>query len=233
MRIKVIIPNSSGEFRNAQVDHRKSVAHPGTGVDVVSLPHGPVSVESAADDTRAAPYLLEEVHRAAAEGYDAVTVDCAADVALRSVKEVADIPVASAGEASFLLALAVGDRFGVITVLPATAASIRHNINAMGLKERCACVRAVDIPVLDLDTRPEVEERIYQECRQAITIDAADVIVLGCTGMARLAKRLGERLPIPVVEPGAAGVKLAEVLAALRLRPSRMAYPRPAPKPVR
>jgi allantoin racemase len=233
VRIKVIIPNSSGEFRSAQVDHRKSVAYPGTVVDVVNLAHGPLSVESAADDARAAPYVLEEVHRAAAEGYDAVTVDCAADVALRAVKEVADIPVASAGEAAFLLALAVGDRFGVITVLPATAASIRHNINSLRLDSRCAGVRAVDIPVLNLDTRPEVEERIYEECRQAITVDGADAIVLGCTGMARLARRLGERLPVPVIEPGAAAIKLAEVLASLRLRPSRIANPRPAPKPVR
>ncbi len=233
MRIKVIIPNTSGEFRNAQVEHRKGVAHPGTVVDVVSLPHGPVSIESAADEARAAPYLVEEVCRAAAEGYDAVTVDCAADVALRAVKEIADIPVVSAGEAAFLVAMAIGDRFGVITVLPATAAVIGQNIRAMGLTQRCACVRAVEVPVLDLDTCPGVEERVYQECQQAITADGADVIVLGCTGMARLARRLAERLPVPVVEPGAAAVKLAELMVILRLRPSRRAYPRPAPKQVR
>ena len=77
MRIKVIIPNSSEEFRNEAVNHRKQVATPGTAIDVVCLSKGPVSMESFADEGYASPHLLDEIKKAEAEGYDAVTIDCA------------------------------------------------------------------------------------------------------------------------------------------------------------
>ena len=39
MKIKVLIPNSSEEFRDSQIMERKKVALPGTEVEVVYLLH--------------------------------------------------------------------------------------------------------------------------------------------------------------------------------------------------
>jgi hypothetical protein len=43
IRIKVVIPNASVEFRDSQIEERKKTAAPGNEVEVVCLAHGPVS----------------------------------------------------------------------------------------------------------------------------------------------------------------------------------------------
>ena len=70
-----------------------------------------------------------------------------------------------------------------------------------------------------------------QEIERAKAEDRAEVIVLGCAGMANLAARLSFAHGIPVVDGVAAAVKLAEALASLGLRTSKLgAYAAPLPK---
>jgi len=233
MKIKVIIPNSSLEFRDEQVDHRKSVANPGTRIDVTCLPYGPVSIESAVDEACAAPQLIDEVRKAERDGYDVITIDCAMDPSLRALKEVTTLPVVSGGEASRSLALLLGDKFSVITVLLSTANAIRSNISASGMQSRCASVRSAEIPVLELKNYGKAKDRILVEARKAICEDGADVIVLGCTGMAKIAKELQEELKVPVVEPASAAIKIAEILVQMRLSQSKLSYPKPPQKETR
>ena len=61
-RIKVVIPNSSIEFRDSQIEERKKAAAPGNEVEVICLAHGPVSIEAAYDEALAAS--TEEVELA-------------------------------------------------------------------------------------------------------------------------------------------------------------------------
>ncbi|WP_455367903.1 aspartate/glutamate racemase family protein [[Eubacterium] cellulosolvens] len=233
MRIKVIIPNSSTEFRDEQVEHRQSIASPETRIDVVCLTHGPVSIESAVDDAYAAPYLMDEIKKAEKEGYDAVSIDCAMDPSPRAVKEIANIPVVSGGEGSRTLALLLGDKFSVITVLANTAKVISSNIVAAGIESRCASVRSAEIPVLELKDYEKAKKKILIEAKKAIQEDGADVIVLGCTGMAKLAQDLQKELNIPVVDPAAASIKLAEVLVQMKLVQSRIGFPNPPQKEIK
>ncbi|MBS7644760.1 MAG: AroM family protein [Candidatus Bathyarchaeia archaeon] len=233
MRIKVIIPNSSQEFRDEQAEHRRRVAMEGTSVDVVCLPRGPVSLESSTDEAYAAPYILDEVKKAEKEGYDAVTIDCAGDPVLRAAREVSNIPVMSGGEASRLLALALGDRFSVITVLSNTVDVIRSNIIASQLQGRLASVRSAEIPVLELKDQERAKASILREARKAIEEDGADVIVLGCTGMAKLAKEIQEELGVPVVEPATAAIKLAEIFIQMGLSHSKISFKTPPEKEIK
>ncbi|HHY95454.1 MAG TPA: hydrogenase expression protein HupH [Firmicutes bacterium] len=233
MRLRVIIPNSSEEFRVGQVEERRRAAGPGVDVDVICLGHGPESIESSYDETLAGPHVLEEIERAEREGYDAVTIDCAGDVAIRAVKEAARIPVVSAGEASIIYALALGDRFSVVTVLQETARLIEHNVRAKGLGERLASVRAVNIPVLELENHERTSSALLAVARQAIAEDGADVIVLGCTGMSPVARRLAAELPVPVVDPAVAAIELAKGLVGMGLTQSKRAFPSPRPKKVK
>ncbi|UCF56671.1 MAG: hypothetical protein JSW15_11465, partial [Deltaproteobacteria bacterium] len=63
-RVKVIIPNSSIEFRDSQIEERKKAAWPENKVEVICLSHGPESIEAAYDEALAAPYIIEEVKTA-------------------------------------------------------------------------------------------------------------------------------------------------------------------------
>ncbi len=72
------------------------------------------------------------------------------DTVVRASREAVRIPVISAGEASYLLALGLASRFSVVTVLKSTADAIRENIAKYGFSNRVASVRFADIPVLEL-----------------------------------------------------------------------------------
>ncbi len=232
MRLKVIIPNSSVPFRDSQIRERVSAASPGCSVEVVCLPHGPVSIESAYDEAIAAPFIVREVEKAEQEGFDAVSLDCAMDTVVRACREAVKIPVTSAGEASYLAAMGLCQRFSVITVLKSTAAAIQDNIRKYGFAERCASVRYARIPVLELKDEEKAFQAIAAEAARAIAEDGAECIVLGCTGMSSLAGRLMGHLGVPVVDPAVAALKLAELYLLMGLTTSRIAYELPSKKQI-
>ena len=224
MKIKVLIPNSSEEFTASQIEERKKAALPGTEVDVACLPHGPVSIESAYDEAMAAPYIVEEVRKAEAEGYEAVSLDCAMDTVVRAAREVVRIPVTSAGEASYLLAMSLCRKFSVVTVLKSTADEIWENISKYGFESRVASVRCANVPVLELNDEAKAFRAILNESKTAIKEDGAEAIALGCTGMSPLARRLQKELGVPVVDPAIASLKLAEIFVSMGISTSRIAY---------
>ncbi|MGI9953080.1 aspartate/glutamate racemase family protein [Moorellaceae bacterium AZ2] len=232
MKIKVIIPNSSVEFRDSQVGERKKATASGTEIDVVCLKHGPVSIEASYDEALAAPYVMEEVRKAEQEGYDAISIDCAMDPCLRAAREAVSIPVTSGGESSYLLAMALGCKFSVITVLKSTALAIKENLRKYGWETRVASVRYANIPVLELEDEEKAFRAIVSEARTAIEKDGAEVIVLGCTGMSSLAQKVQQELGVPVIDPAVASLKLAEIFASLRLSQSKVAYSTPPAKQI-
>jgi len=232
MKIKVIIPNSSTKFRDSQVEERKKAAAPGNEVDVVCLTHGPVSIEASYDEALAAPYIIEEVKKAEEEGYDAVSLDCAMDTIVRAAREAVKIPVTSAGEASYLLALGLCRKFSVVTVLKSTAEAIKENISKYGFENRVASVRVANIPVLDLKDEKKAFKTILAEAKLALEKDEAEVIVLGCTGMSSLTQKLQKELEVPVIDPAVASLKLAEIYVSMGLTASNRTYEIPPEKEI-
>jgi allantoin racemase len=232
MKIKIVIPNSSIEFRDSQIEERKKAAAPGTQVEVVCLSHGPVSIESAYDEALAAPYIIEEVKKAEKEGFDAVSLDCAMDTVVRASREAVRIPVTSAGESSYLLAMGLCVKFSVVTVLKSTADEIKDNIHKYGFSSRVASVRYARVPVLELKNEERAFKAILEESKIAITQDGAEAIALGCTGMSTLAKRLNQELKIPVIDPAVASLKLAELYVNMGLTSSDIAFEFPSEKTI-
>ena len=232
MRIKIIIPNSSIEFRDNEVEGRKKAAATGSEVEVVCLPHGPVSIESAYDEALAAPYIIEEVVKAEREGFDAVSVDCAMDTVVRAAREAVSIPLTSAGEASYLIAMGLCNKFSVVTVLESTADAIKENLRKYGFEGRVASIRCADIPVLELQDQRKAFDAILKEAEIAIEHEGAEAIVLGCTGMSSLTRELQERLGVPVIDPAVASLKLAETYVSIGLSTSKVAYKVPSRKQI-
>ena len=230
MKIKIILPNSSPELAESRIEDRKAIAGKDTEIDVICLPHGPVSVENASDEARAIPYILDEIKRAEKEGYDAVTIDCAGDPFPRAIKETATIPVVIGGEASRSMAILLGDRFSVITLLPNTCDLIQHNVEASGMGPRLASVRAINMSVLDLLDHEKAKEAIFNEAKKAVEEDGAHVIILGCAGMSSILTYVQQNLQVPVVDPGGAALKMAESLVSLRITQSKHCFPTPSPK---
>jgi allantoin racemase len=110
-----------------------------------------------------------------------------------------------------------------VTTLSRSIAAIEHNLVKYGLASRCARVRACDVAVLELEEpRSNARGKIRQEIELALREDAAEATVLGCAGMAEFANDLSKFAGAPVVEGVGCAVLLAESLARLDLRTSKI-----------
>jgi allantoin racemase len=90
------------------------------------------------------------------------------------------------------------------------------------VEARLASAVGVEIPVLDLEKNSEkTVDEIVSAANRAIEHDGAEVIILGCTGMAPLAQAVRERLSVPLIEPAAVTLKMAEMLVKLGLHHHR------------
>ena len=85
----------------------------------------------------------------------------------------------------------------------------------------CRKVRATEVAVLDLEDETSDARRITAECRRALAEDGAGAIVLGCAGMADLARTLSKELDVPVIDGVAVGVKFVEALIGAGLGTSK------------
>ena len=110
--------------------------------------------------------------------------------------------------------------------------TIEENIKKYGFSSRVASVRYARIPVLELKDENKAFKAIFEEAKRAIEKDGAEAIVLGCTGMSTLAKRLHKKLRVPVIDPAVASLKLAESYISMGLTTSLLAYETPLKKEI-
>lgn len=214
MKIKAVMASSAKELVEGQLPSRREALGRGTEVVLIAPSGCPSATENERDQLVAALAIFEEVERAEREGFDAATIDCTLDPGLKAAQKAARIPVVGAGEAALAVSLLLGDRFSVIVPIPETRAAMLAKIRGMGLLQRLASVRAARLHVLDLGDDDRTLSAVEHEARRAVTEDGADVIVLGCTAMGRIAAPLARRIGVPVIEPATAALKLAEAFAA-------------------
>ena len=232
MRIRVILPVSHTGLNREAFEEASLYASVGTEISVVSLERGPRSVEGEYEEAMAIPGILLRAQEAERDGCDAVISDCFGDPGVKAARELVNIPVIGPAEASFLLAASLGLRFSVVTVLNSVVPLIEHLVVTTGLFSRLASVRVINIPVLSLGDKTAMKNALSREMLAALTFDRAHVLILGCTGMTGVAEALQQQLrcegyDVPVINPLAAAIKLAESVVFLRLRQSRLTYARP------
>jgi allantoin racemase len=233
MRIRLINPNTTASMTETIGRAAREAAAAGTEIDAVTSPTGPVSIEGYYDEALSLPGLLIEIRKGEALGVAGHVIACFDDTGLDAARQIAAAPVVGIGEAACHAATLIAHRFTVITTLSRSIPAIVHNVHKYGF-ERRAKVRAADVPVLALeDETSDARARIDAEIARALEEDRAEAIVLGCAGMAKLARALSARHGCPVIDGVGAAVKLVEMLAALGLKTSkRSGYDPGAPKPL-
>lgn len=238
MRIDVITVITG--LDEAAIERRRRAlsrfASPGTEVRPVITRRAPASVESHAELELAAEGILEQVVESERSGADAVVIWGGHDPSLEAARELVSIPVVGPGMASMYLAVSLADRFSLLVQLPNVIGVARRQVRELGLAERCASIRSVDVPVLALD-RDAALEPMLERAVKAVVEDGADAICFGCMAMTshapRLAEALSERLPgVLVIDPGLAAIRWAELLIGMGLSHSKRSYPYP-PKAIR
>jgi allantoin racemase len=223
MKIMVINPNTSESMTNHLRAELMGIKRVDTELTVVCADKGPETIESAYDEAHAIPPTLELVKRANREGYDAVILACFSDPGLEAAKEISEIPVIGIEESTLHVAAMLGARFSVMTPRKERIAARREHVYMRGMDHFLASVRSLDLSVAETDADPErTKKRVLEVARLAAEDDGAEIIILGCAGMAGYAPELESKLGVKVLDPSAVALKVAEAMADLGLRHSKL-----------
>ncbi|MEU9853047.1 aspartate/glutamate racemase family protein [Streptomyces sp. NPDC047974] len=233
MRILVVNVNTTASITDAIGRQAAAAASPGTEIVPLTPAFGAESVEGNYESYLAAVAVMEAV-RAYPEPFDAVIQAGYGEHGREGLQEILDVPVVDITEAAATTALYLGRAYSVVTTLDRTVPLIEERLHVAGLGARCASVRASGLPVLALEEDEEATvEAIVEQAVRAVEDDRAEVICLGCGGMAGLAERVVERTGVPVVDGVSAAVTVAESLVRLGLTTSKVrTYAPPRPKAI-
>jgi allantoin racemase len=180
----------------------------GPGIDVATLKEGPPGIETQQHVDGVVAPLINLVRKKDAD-YAAFVIACYSDPGLHSVREATKKPVLGISECGILTAMTLGQKFGVIAILQKSIPRHLRYMGALGVMDRLAGELPVNLPVVELSDEGKTFGRMVEVGKALRTTHGADVIVMGCAGMARYRKPLQDAVGIPVVEPTQAAVAMA------------------------
>lgn len=219
MTLVVINPNSSEAVTkgiDAALDPLRGF---GTPIRCMTLAEGPPGIETQTEaDLTIAPMLALAAAQTDASGY---VIACFGDPGLHALRDRASLPVVGIQEAAVLTALSLGQRFGVISILPASVHRHLRAFGAMGVMGRLAGDRAIGFGVGELADTARTVAAMVETGRALRDLDGADVLIMGCAGMAAFRAEIEATTDLPVVDPCQAGAALALGRIALGLRNER------------
>ena len=194
-----------------------------TDTEIVSVePNvGPESIEGFYDEAFCIPGLVEEIEKH--NDADSYIIACFDDTGLDVIRSITEKPVIGIGEAAYHIATMVAGNFTVITTLSRSIRPLTHNLKKYGLFENCVKVTAIEVPVLDLENISKDNlDKLNKGIQDTIENDNAESIILGCAGMADLAKSLETKHQLPVIEGVSSAIVLAESLVNLKIKTSKV-----------
>jgi allantoin racemase len=232
MRILVINPNTSVEMTGAIDTISKKYARADTQIETVCSQEGPRSIESAYERDLVAQGVLGRVIEGNKRKFDAIVIACYGDPYLYSAREISEVPVLGIAESSMHVACLLGYKFSIVTIREQSRPRLEELVKRIGLESKCSSIRTTSMSPLDLQKDPAVTLKVLTEAaRAAIKEDGAEVICLGCAGMAGFDKQMEEALQVPVLDGIICAVKLAEALFDYKLKQSKVkAFRKPEPK---
>ncbi|HET7668906.1 MAG TPA: aspartate/glutamate racemase family protein [Burkholderiales bacterium] len=180
----------------------------GPAIECMTLKEGPPGIESQQHVDGVIPHLTRVV-RESESSYSAFVIACYSDPGLHSVREVTAKPVLGISECGILTALTLGQRFGVIAILETSIPRHLRYMGALGVMGRLAAELPVGLGVTELSDEGKTFGRMVDVAKTLRMKHGADVIVMGCAGMARYRKPLQDAIGVPVVEPTQAAVGMA------------------------
>lgn len=232
MKLLLLNPNTSQSVTDRIANAAMGVAGPQTELVAATAPRGVPYIATRAEAVIGGAVALEmlaEMHT----DVDAAIIAAFGDPGLGGARELFPIPVIGLAEAGMLTACMLGKRFVIVTFSQSLEPWYHECVAWHGLRSRCAGVRALGGGFRSIsDVQDEKEALLVELANQAVTDDGADVVVLAGAPLAGLARRVRERIPVPVIDCVEAAVKQAETLVALKPRKAEKGtFARPGAKP--
>lgn len=216
MTLYIINPNSSQHVTDGidrAVDPMRSASP--VPIEALTLAEGPPGIETQAHVDGVVAPMLAQCARLEKQA-SAFVVACYSDPGLAALREQSARPVLGIAEASILTAMTLGQRFGIISILSKSIPRHMRYVSAMGVMDRFAADRPLELGVLDLADEARTVARLKTVGLTLRDEAMADVVILGCAGMTAFRKDLEAHLGIPVIEPCQAATAMAIGRVALQ-----------------
>ncbi len=197
------------------------------------IDNGPRFIQNAYDDAHAAPALLRRVQRCAAEGAQAIVINCSADTALRACREAVRIPVIGPSECTMLYAPQLVDSFAVLTFASRINSRFTRIAHELGLSHRLANVISVET---GFDALSGGSDAVAQSLYDAIVSErersGCEGFILGCTDFEDVAPQLSALLeknnvPAVILKPFEISAWTAYITVQMKLAQGSGSYPAP------
>lgn len=214
----IINPNSSQTVTagiDAAIDPLRSFNIP---IKCLTLEEGPAGIESQMQaDLTIAPMLNLAMAQKEAAGF---VIACFGDPGLHALRDATDLPVVGIQEAAVSSALMLGQRFGVISILQKSVPRHMRSFGASGVMDRLAGDRALGLGVAELASADTCLSAMIDTGRALRDKDGANVLIMGCAGMAQYRTPLEQAIGLPVVEPcqAATATALGQIALAMSHR---------------
>lgn len=170
--------------------------YPELEVESRCIPDQPEGIHDDQTENMAVPKIIELAK--SWSGIDALVISCAGDPAVAELRKELTIPVVGGGEATALLAMRYGKKFGALGITEEVPRAYRE---AFGENIVGNCRPEGVNSTLDLMT-PTGRTNVVKKAQELKEL-GAEVIALACTGMSTIgiAKELEKECGIPVIDP--------------------------------
>lgn len=233
MKILVLNPNTSESMTAEIAAAARTAAHDGTEIVCLAPRFGASAIDSVGESYLSAVGVMDVVATLVGGGrfdYDAVVLAGFGDHGKDALQEMLTVPVLDIAECAAHVAHLIGRRFSVVTTLARSIATIEDRLALAGLAAHCASVRACGLGTAEVDADPVgAVQAIVDVAARAVAEDGADVICLGCAGMAGVTDEITAKLGVPAIDGVAAAVALAQTLVGLGLSTSKAGVYAPGP----
>jgi Asp/Glu/hydantoin racemase len=233
VKLLVINPNITESVTRLIGDEARRAASPGTELTLLTAPFGVAYIETRLEALIGA-YACLLLMAESQEKHDAVIIAAFGDPGLPALRDAIDRPVIGLTDAALIAASQLGDRFSIIAISQRITAWYRETVDHYKFSEKLASIRALDEPIRDIGgVQDEHAARLKALCTTAIEEDGADVLILAGAPLAGLARRIEGELPVPLVDPIASAVRLAQTTRAGAFTPPPRKANAGLPEPLR
>lgn len=213
--VLVINPNSN-ENVTAAIDKALDPLRTSDAPSIrcITVKDGPYGIESQQDFDVAAE-LVPETIRSSDQNVDAFVIACYSDPGLRAARALTHKPVFGIAETGLATAIMMGGHIGVISILPDSVDRHWAYAKELRLQDRVVGDLPVNLKVAQLVDEDSVASKML-DCGKRLRDEfKANVILLGCAGMARYRQDLEDALEVPVIDPTQAAT--AAAISSIRL----------------
>ncbi len=213
MRVIIVNPNTSTGVTALLLREARLAAAGGTRVFAVTARSCVSVVRTVADGGRASDAVAAALAEVDTD-MDAGIVGGFTEPGLATAREHTSYPLTGLGEASLAEAGKIGDRFSILTADQSTIPGIEALVEGHGFAARLASILYTDAGLLEVAGDQRAFDAAFRVLAAvAAARDGADAVILGGAVFVGMAARIGQRVPVPLIDPVHAAIRRAEALA--------------------